>query len=144
MDHDNDEQNRVFQDVVEVGKALEEIKEIKGLHKKAKVAIIYDWDNNWALNDAQGFGLESKRYPQTLQEHYRYFWDHDIAVDVITKDHDFDAYQLIIAPMLYLLPKETMKKFQQYTKNGGTLVSTYLTGIVNETDLTYLGAGPKS
>ncbi len=144
VDHDNDEQNRVFQDVAEVGKALEEIKEIKGLHKKAKVAIIYDWDNNWALNDAQGFGLESKRYPQTLQEHYRYFWDHDIAVDVITKDHDFDAYQLIIAPMLYLLPKETMKKFQQYTKNGGTLVSTYLTGIVNETDLTYLGAGPKS
>ncbi|EAC5408445.1 beta-galactosidase, partial [Listeria monocytogenes] len=105
VDHDNDEQNRVFQDVAEVGKALEEIKEIKGLHKKAKVAIIYDWDNNWALNDAQGFGLESKRYPQTLQEHYRYFWDHDIAVDVITKDHDFDAYQLIIAPMLYLLPK---------------------------------------
>ncbi|MEB8417657.1 beta-galactosidase [Enterococcus casseliflavus] len=143
VDHDNDEQNRVFQDVAEVGKALEEIKEIKGLHKKAKVAIIYDWDNNWALNDAQGFGLESKRYPQTLQEHYRYFWDHDIAVDVITKDHDFDAYQLIIAPMLYLLPKETMKKFQQYTNNGGTLVSTYLTGIVNETDLTYLGGWPQ-
>ena len=36
VDHDNDEQNRVFQDVAEVGKALEEIKEIKGLHKKPK------------------------------------------------------------------------------------------------------------
>jgi beta-galactosidase len=142
VDHDNDEQNRVFQDVAQVGEVLEGIKEIKGAKKQAKVAILYDWDNNWALNDAQGFGLESKLYPQTLQKHYRYFWNQDIAVDVITKDQNFDSYQLIIAPMLYLLPKTTMKKLQSYTKNGGTLVSSYLTGIVDETDLAYLGGWP--
>ena len=142
IDHDNDEQNRVFQDVAQVGKALEQIKEIKGANKQPKVAIIYDWDNNWALNDAQGFGLESKQYPQTLQNHYRYFWNQDIEVDIITKDQDFAPYQLIIAPMLYLLSKSTMKKLQSYTENGGTLVSTYLTGIVDDTDLAHLGGWP--
>lgn len=138
VDHDNDEHNRVFQDVAKVGASLEKIKEIKGKNIDAKVAIIYDWDNNWALNDAQGFGLKSKRYPETLQEHYRYFWDHDISVDVITPDQDLSKYQLVIAPMLYLMTKQTMEKLNAYTKKGGTLVSTYLTGYVNETDLAYL------
>jgi len=143
VDHDNDEHNRVFQDVAEVGKALDKVKEIKGANIDAKVAIIYDWDNNWALNDAQGFGLKSKRYPQTLQAHYRYFWDHDISVDVITPDQDLSKYQLVIAPMLYLMTKQTMEKLKEYTKKGGTLVSTYLTGYVNETDLAYLNGWPQ-
>lgn len=143
VDHDNDEHNRVFQDVAKVGASLEKIKEIKGENIDAKVAIIYDWDNNWALNDAQGFGLKSKRYPETLQEHYRYFWDHDISVDVITPDQDLSKYQLVIAPMLYLMTKQTMEKLNAYTKKGGTLVSTYLTGYVNETDLAYLNGWPQ-
>ncbi len=143
VDHDNDEHNRVFQDVAKVGASLEKIKEIKGKNIDAKVAIIYDWDNNWALNDAQGFGLKSKRYPETLQEHYRYFWDHDISVDVITPDQNLSKYQLVIAPMLYLMTKQTMEKLNAYTKKGGTLVSTYLTGYVNETDLAYLNGWPQ-
>ncbi|OTN75912.1 hypothetical protein A5886_000988 [Enterococcus sp. 8G7_MSG3316] len=144
VDHDNDENNRVFKDVAEVGNALEHIKEIKGKNKEAKVAIVYDWDNNWALNDAQGFGLQSKRYPQTLQEHYRYFWQNDIAVDVITPTQDFSTYDLVIVPMLYLITEDTMTKLQDYTKNGGTLVATYLTGYVNETDLAYLNGWPQA
>lgn len=143
IDHDNDENNRVFKDVATVGHALENIKSVKGMHKCAKVAIIFDWDNNWALNDAQGFGLHSKLYAQTLQKHYRPFWDNDIAVDIITSEQDFSKYDLLIAPMLYLVRKETMGRLQQFTKNGGTLVSTYLTGIVNETDLAYLGGWPQ-
>ncbi|KAF1299276.1 beta-galactosidase [Enterococcus sp. JM4C] len=142
VDHDNDENNRVFQDVAQVGEALEKIKEIKGSYKQAKVAIIYDSDNNWALEDAQGFSQASKQYPQTLQKHYRYFWDHDIAVEVITKEHDLAKYDLVIAPMMYSLPEETMNKWQEYVANGGHLVSTYITGYVNENDLTYINGWP--
>lgn len=144
VDHDNDETNRVFKDVKEVGEALEKIEEIKGSYKKAKVAIIYDWDNQWALDDAQGFGLESKRYAQTLQEHYRFFWNKDIAVEVITKEQDLSTYDLVLAPMMYLIDESTMDSFEVYVKNGGTLVSTYMTGCVNEDDLAYLGGWPKT
>ena len=70
VDHDNSEENRVFKEVSQVGEILDKIKEIKGSMKQSKVAIIYDWENDWALKDAQGFGKESRRYPQTLQSQY--------------------------------------------------------------------------
>ena len=144
VDHDNSEENRVFKEVSQVGEILDKIKEIKGSMKQSKVAIIYDWENDWALKDAQGFGKESRRYPQTLQSHYKYFWDKNISVDVVTPQQDLSKYSLVVAPMMYMMTKETMDRFRDYVKNGGVLVGSYLSGLVNETDLTYLGGWPKT
>ena len=143
VDHDGSEDNRVFQDVAQVGEALEKIQQVKGSDKKVKVAIIYDWDNDWALNDAQAFGKATKRYPQTLQQHYRALWDQDIPVDVIPSTHAFEQYDLLIAPMLYLMEEDTQNKLSTFVEKGGTLVSTYLTGLVNQNDLTYLKGWPQ-
>ncbi|RDY28194.1 beta-galactosidase [Romboutsia weinsteinii] len=143
VDHDNSKDNRVFKEVSKVGEALDKIKEIKGSMKESKVAIIYDWENDWALKDAQGFSKESKRYPQTLQEHYKYFWNKNISVDVITSSQDLSKYSLVIAPMMYLITEDTMDKFRNYVKNGGVLVGSYLSGLVNEADLTYIGGWPE-
>lgn len=144
VDHDGSSDNRVFQDVKQIGAQLEQIKEIKGSQKVARVAILYDWENNWALNDAQGFALNTKQYPQTLQAHYQQFWEADIAVDIITVDHELSDYDLVIAPMLYLITEQMMNKLSLFVANGGTLVGTYLTGYVDEHDLAYLNGWPKS
>ena len=144
IDHDNSSGNRVFQDVKEVGTLMEKIQGVKGGRKKAQVAILYDWENNWALDDAQGYAQATKRYPQTLQEHYRYFWNHDIPVDVVTPRYDLSGYDLVVAPMLYLLRETDMTALKDYVAAGGTLVSTYITGVVNEADLTYLNGWPQA
>jgi beta-galactosidase len=143
VDHDNSTNNRVFQEVAQVGKTLENLSEIVGTNRPADVAILYDWESNWALNDAQGFGLETKRYPQTLQQHYKAFWEKDIPVDVITKEQDFSSYKLLIVPMLYLMSEETISRLKSFVANGGTLVMTYISGLVDEFDLTYLGGWHK-
>ncbi|WP_413374959.1 beta-galactosidase [Alkalihalobacillus sp. 1P02AB] len=139
VDHDNSAENRVFKEVAQVGETLKALPKIVGTNRPSEVAILYDWENNWALNDAQGFGMETKRYPQTLQEHYRPFWEKDIPVDVITKEQDFSAYKLLIVPMLYLVSEDTIARLKAFVANGGRLVMTYISGIVNESDLTYLG-----
>jgi len=143
VDHDNSTNNRVFQEVAQVGKTLGDLSDIVGTNRPADVAILYDWESNWALNDAQGFGLESKRYPQTLQQHYKAFWEKDIPVDVITKEQDFSSYKLLIVPMLYLMSEETISRLKSFVAAGGTLVMTYISGLVNEYELTYLGGWHK-
>lgn len=140
---DNSTENRVFKEVAEYGKRLSSLGEIKGSTKKARVAILFDWESNWALKRGGGFGRPTRRYPQTLQEHYAAFWDQDITVDIITPDQDFSKYALLVAPMLYLVTDETMTKLDEYVKNGGTLVSSYFTGVVNDTDLIYMGGLPE-
>ncbi|MDT2757215.1 beta-galactosidase [Enterococcus asini] len=141
--HDNSEDNRVYQEVVKYGERLSKLSPVKGSQTQAKVAILFDWESNWALKRGGGFGRPSRRYPQTLQEHYQVFWEQDIPVDILTPQDDFSEYQLVIAPMLYLMTETTMEKLQDYVAKGGVLVSSYFTGVVNETDLLHLGPWPE-
>lgn len=137
--HDGKDTNRVYQEVCTYGKRLESISEIKGAIKKPKVAIILDYKSNWMLKRGGGFGRPTRRYFETLQEHYRIFFEKDIQVDIISVDDDFTPYKLLIAPMLYSMSLDTMHKLQSYTSQGGCLISSYFTGMVNENDLVNLG-----
>ncbi|MBP1043793.1 beta-galactosidase trimerization domain-containing protein [Vagococcus sp. BWB3-3] len=40
-------------------------------------------------------------------------WNHDFSVDVITSEQDVSQYELVIAPMMYLIREETMLKWQK-------------------------------
>lgn len=142
--HDGRQNNRVFQEVKQVGESLQKIKEIKGLNKYSRVAIIYDWENDWALEDVQGFSKQGKQYVKTLQQHYQIFWQKDIPVDVITCEQPIDEYDLVIVGMLYMMSEAFMEKLTEYVTQGGTVVMTYLSGIVDKHDLVYLGGWHKS
>ena len=143
VDHDRSIDNRVFKDVAQVGQSLEKLSDVVGTLPDSKVAILYDWESNWALDDAQGYAEDTKRYAQTCQQHYKAFWEKGISVDVITKEQDPSPYKLLVVPMLYLMQEALMERFKAYVKAGGTLVMTYISGIVNERDLTYMGGWPK-
>ena len=70
---------------------------VVGCRTDAKVAIIFDQQNRWALDDAPGPRNLGMEYENTVNEHYRPFWEQGIAVDVIDADVDLSAYQLVIA-----------------------------------------------
>lgn len=139
VDHDDSEHNRVFQEVTAVGELLERVKELKGTQVQARVALLYDLENKWALDNAQGYQREHKQYAETLHTHYKSFWDAHIGVDIVTPDKDICGYELVVAPMLYMTSQATMDKFTAYVQGGGKLVCTYLTGTVDEHDLMYPG-----
>ncbi|TDQ41125.1 beta-galactosidase [Aureibacillus halotolerans] len=142
VDHTGRDDTRVFRDVAEVGKSLGQLSDVAGTSVEANVAIVFDWENEWAIQDAQGFATEDKKYIETLEEHYRYFWERGISVDVITPNQSMDDYKLIICPMLYMIPEGFAEKTEAYVQNGGTFVTTYATGLVNETDLAFTTGGP--
>lgn len=60
----------------------------------------------------------------------------------MTLNQDLTSYDLVIAPMLYMISNETISKLENYVANGGTLVSSYISGLVNETDLAHLSGWP--
>lgn len=141
VDHVGHENTRVFNDVSEVGAVLQELDEIIGTSVEPEVAIIFDWENRWALEAANG-PRQEKKYEETCKNHYREFWERGIPVDVISEDCELDGYKLVIAPMLYMVREGVGKKIEQFVKNGGTFVTTYWSGIVNDTDLCFLEGFP--
>ena len=142
VDHCGHENTRVFRDVTRVGEILTNLKDVIGTSVEPEVAVIYDWENFWAVNDAQGPRIEKKDYYDTVQKHYKAFWDMSIPVDVINMDCSFSKYKVVVAPMLYMVRPGVGERLEEFVKAGGTLITTYWSGIVDENDLCFLGGFP--
>lgn len=142
VDHHGGEHTRVFKDVAELGRSLEKLDGVVGAAKPAEVAVIYDYQNRWAIDDALGPKNPEKGYLDTCVEHYRAFWQQGIGVDVIDSVADFSRYKLLVAPMLYMLRPGVAERIEAFVAAGGTLVTTYFTGLVDETDLCHLTGFP--
>ena len=44
--------------------------------------------------------------------------------------------------MMYSISNEQTEKIEEFVANGGTIISTYMTGYTDETDLCYMGGFP--
>jgi beta-galactosidase len=144
VDHVGTEHTRTFQDVAEVGAILKKLDPIIGTTVHPEVAILYDWEVRWALEDMHALGSDRERrgYQQTAFSCYEPFWKRGIPVDVIAEEDEFSSYKLIITPMLYLLKPGVAARLRRFVEQGGTLVTTYWSGLVDETDLCFLGGWP--
>lgn len=142
VDHVGHEHTRVFNDVKDVGESLSQLSDVVGASVEPEVAIIFDTENRWAVKDAQGPRNVGVHYERTIKEHYRAFWDQGIPVDVIGMDRDLSQYKVVVAPMLYMVREGVGERIEQFVQAGGTFVSTYWSGIVNETDLCFLNGFP--
>lgn len=142
VDHNGEGNTRVFADVTEVGKRLEMLSDVYGSMPHPKAAIVYDVENSWAIDNERGPRNGGMHYLETVKDHYEAFWSMGIPVDIITEEDDLDSYNLVVTPMLYLIRNGFEDKLRAFVERGGTLVSTYHSHIVNETDLCYLGGWP--
>lgn len=142
VDHSGRNDDRVFLEVQELGNRLEAVSELQGSHVQAPVAIVFDWENRWALNDSRGPRNQGIHYEQTVREHYQYFREAGINVDIVDSEGSLDGYKLVVAPMLYMLRNGFPEKLRRFVAEGGYLVGTYMSGLVNENDLVYLGDHP--
>lgn len=144
IDHNGKGEGRVFDDVKNLGITLEKLDEILGSDTISEAAIVYEFQNRWALRTVWGFknGGDDREYSHTCKQHYKELWKRGINTDVIGMNDDLSRYRLVIIPMLYLITDEFIDKIEEYVKNGGTVIATYMTGYVNENDLCYTGGFP--
>ena len=142
IDHYGGDDTRVFREVTEVGEALEQIREIVGSKIKCQAAVLYDRENDWALKDAQGPRNEDMHYQECVQKQYRALRRKGCNTDIITMEHDLSDYKLVTVPMAYMFYHGYAEKLCAFAENGGTLVISYWSGLVNETDKCYLEGTP--
>ncbi len=142
VDHCGHENTRVFRDVSRLGTVLEKLDEVVGEYSNSKVAIVYDWENSWAIKHFCGYNNLHRDYLDECIKWYAPFWKKGVCADVIAMDADFSKYDIVIAPFLYMLKDNTVQRIEEYVRNGGNFVATYLTGIVDSDDMCYLGGFP--
>ena len=140
--HAGSENTRVFREVAQLGAELESFGDrTLGSRNEAEVGLIFDWDNYWALEYTSG-PSEDLKYVDQIHQYYQYFYKKNIGVDMIPVDADFSKYKIVVAPVLYMVKDGMKEALENFVKNGGILIITFMSGIVGQSDNVYLGGYP--
>jgi beta-galactosidase len=133
---------RVFQEVSALGAELVALGD-KTLETRveADVAILFDWDNWWAVEYSSGPSIEAK-YPAACVEVYGSLHDLNITTDIVSPFADLSPYRVVIAPMLKMVKPGFSEAISAFVEAGGTFLTTYFSGIVDETDRSFPNGYP--
>jgi beta-galactosidase len=126
---------RVFNEISQIGEELKLLAPaLKDTKVSAEVCILYSHDNDWVLAQPN---QPNKHF--NLREHvqmiYNALHDRNILVDFARPAEDLSKYKIVFAPSLHLLSGGEADRLKLYVQNGGTLVSTFNTGLVDEHNL---------
>jgi beta-galactosidase len=132
LTHDGRGNNRVYQEISQIG---EEIKllapALRGTKVTADVAILYSHDNAWTLKlPMQPTKLFN--YREHVQLFHTAFHDRNVPVDFCRPTEDLSKYKVVVAPSLHMLADGEADLLKLYVQNGGTLIVTCNTGLVDE------------
>lgn len=142
VSHEGSAHTRTFGEVAALGRELESLSDLAGARTSASVALIYDFENLWALWGEQGQRNIGKDPEATARDFYAPFWKRGLAVDIVASTADFSDYKLIVAPMLAMIRPGVAERLTAWVRAGGTLVTTYKSGLVDQSDLCFLGGFP--
>lgn len=142
IDHVGHENTRVFREATALGEELTKLGDkLLGTRIHSDIGIVFDWENWWAVEYSAGPSILLK-YHDEVQKYYDALHAQNIPADVIGVDTDFEKYKVIIAPVLYMIKPGVDEKLRQFVKNGGTLITTFFSGYVDESDLVTIGGYP--
>jgi beta-galactosidase len=122
--------SRTWREVSALGNELPRLSNLLSSKVEAKIAILMDWENWWALELDSKPSSDLKLIPN-LQAFYRQLYERNIMVDFAPPEADLSSYKLVIAPNLYLVTGIAANNLNNYVANGGTLLLSYFSGIVD-------------
>ena len=75
-------------------------------------------------------------------KYYRALYDLHISVDIVEPTADLSKYKIVIAPLLYMVSDDSIANIEKFVGHGGTLITTFFSGIVDENDIVRAGGYP--
>ncbi|MFJ9245869.1 beta-galactosidase [Streptomyces sp. NPDC101776] len=134
--------SEVFRAVAELGRTLRTLAPLAGADREtARVGIVFDWESWWA-SEQDSHPTDRLDYRQEALDWYSALLDLGVRADVVTAQTALDRYDVVITPVLHMIPAALSKELTRYVEQGGHLVSTYFSGVVDENDHIWLGGYP--
>ena len=124
---------RVFREVEALGAELRVLSEIDGLlgaTVKASVAIVFDWDAWRAIE--QEASPTRVSYVNGVFAWYRALAASGVTVDFVRPDGRLSDYRVVVAPTLIVATDDHLASMDAFVREGGTLVVSYLTGVLDQ------------
>ncbi|MFC9648866.1 beta-galactosidase [Streptomyces sp. NPDC056937] len=133
--------SRVWREVVGLGAALGGLEAVRGTRTAADAALVWDWQSWWAQR-LEWRPSEDHDARERADTFYEALYDRHLTVDFTHPEAELSRYPLVVVPALYLAGEATGRNLRTYVENGGTLVVSYFSGIVDQHDAVHPGAHP--
>ncbi len=132
LPHHLEGSSRIYQEISQIGEELKLLAPaLEDTRVVAEVCILYSHDNEWTLQQPN---QQNKFF--SLREHiqliYNALHDRNIPVDFARPAEELSKYKIVIAPSLHLLAAGEADRLKLFVQNGGTLIGTFNTGLVNQ------------
>ena len=142
IEHVGHEHTRVFRECAELGAELQKLGDkTLGSRLPSKVAIMYDWENRWAVEYSSGPTIALK-YVDEIHKYYDALYQLGIQCDIVSFEDELQSYDVVLAPVMYMVKPGMKDRIEAFVQNGGSFVTTFFSGIVNENDIVTLGGYP--
>ncbi len=143
ISHAGHGETRVFREVAALGRELAELSTsgLPGTRVVTPVGMLASWEIYWGLEYTSGPSVDL-RYHEQLAHYYHGLHRLGVNVDLVHPDFDLTDYRVLVAPVLYMLSAEQARRICDWVRAGGTLVTTYMSGIADMTDNVWLGGYP--
>lgn len=123
--------NRVWYEFKKTAGELKQIgTKIVNLKKKNKTAILYSHDSYHALS----FMPYTNKANYPIDMVYAALYNQNIETDIVPcdKTSDFNGYDMLIIPPLYVASDDLLEKISEFVKQGGHVVMMFKSGYCNE------------
>ncbi|CAG7641136.1 beta-galactosidase [Actinacidiphila bryophytorum] len=138
INHAGRDDTRVFREVAALGEELERLGSAAlGARTPARTALLFDWDSWWTLEISDG-PSRLVRYQQVVLSYYRALWEAGVDVDVVPVTADLSRYDVVVAPALHMVKGDLAQRLEAVAERGGSVLSCYLSGRVDESDNAFL------
>lgn len=130
--------SRVWREVVDLGENLGRLGELRGSTVRADVAMLWDFESFWA-QDLDWRPSCDVDHRDLVRRYYERLWRDGLTVDFVLPGDDLSAYPLVVAPAQYLLTAADAANLDEYVAQGGTLLVSFFSAVVDEHDAVHPG-----
>ena len=124
-------ESRTFREVTDLGREMKLLAPVAGTRSSADIAILFDWDGWWGLEEVFGLPRNDWSYTDTVMRHYTPLWERHHAVDVVSAASSLDGYKVLVVPNAYLIDDAGVARIEKFAQDGGTVIMSFFSGVVD-------------
>jgi beta-galactosidase len=121
---------RTFREIEKLGADLAALPALPAPGGEARVAVVLDWENWWAVDQAD-HPAQFDHLAEVRGWHTA-FHERNVQVDIVRPEGPFDGYAVVVAPSLYLI--RDAAPLLEFVRSGGHLLATAFTDVVDQHD----------
>lgn len=119
---------RRYGEIAQIGNEIKQISDLVTQSEvRAQIAIMQSYDARFAFQ-IQGNNPRFQ-YEGHIHDLYRGFYDHNVAVDIVSENDPLTGYKVVVVPAMYVLSETTAAVLEQFARTGGIVVFTPRSGV---------------